>query len=172
MKISNNFHYPFFYKLIVFTANGHRNICIAGLNRQDGYATAGIFFVEIDQNISHYKCLITDVFKTLLSVNSKWAPRECFDSIAPNGLPKCIDSCLYVVHLLSGFLPNGLRYILSEPFKASSTFFFALLSVFLFPYISVFFRIIVVLIAGVACVQKAQYLHEVHSHNINSSPYF
>ena len=40
MQISNYYvHYSFLHKLIVFTLNQHENICIAGLNRQAGYAT-------------------------------------------------------------------------------------------------------------------------------------
>jgi hypothetical protein len=39
MQIQNYYHHSFLQKLIVFTVNDHENICLAGLNRWDGYAT-------------------------------------------------------------------------------------------------------------------------------------
>ena len=46
MQIQNYYHYSFLWKLIVFTVNEHKNICIAGLNRRAGYATEYICFVK------------------------------------------------------------------------------------------------------------------------------
>jgi hypothetical protein len=43
MQIQNYYHYSFLWKLIVFTVNEHENICIAGLNRRAGYATACVW---------------------------------------------------------------------------------------------------------------------------------
>ena len=62
--------------------------------------------------------------------------------------------------------------LLSRPFKVSSLFFFALLTVFLAPYVSVFDVIIGVLIAGVVLAQKVRYFHEVYVHDIDSRHIF
>ena len=40
MQILDSYHYSFLQKLNVNTVNEHKNICIAGLNRRAGYATA------------------------------------------------------------------------------------------------------------------------------------
>ena len=50
-------------------------------------------------------------------------------------------------------------------------FFFALLKVFLAPYIWLFDIIIVNLIAGVVLAQKVSYLNEVNFHDIDCPPY-
>ena len=44
MQFSKYYHILFLWKLIVFTVNEHKNICIAGLNRHGGYATDWILF--------------------------------------------------------------------------------------------------------------------------------
>ena len=69
------------------------------------------------------------------------------------------------------FCPTTSR-LLSRPFKVSSRFSIALLTVFRALYISVFDMIIAVLIAGIVLLQKAKYLHEVYFHDIDSAPYF
>ena len=52
-KISSYNHYSLLSKLTVFTVNEYENICIAGLNRQAGYATVSsyIYFRECVREI-------------------------------------------------------------------------------------------------------------------------
>ena len=76
MEISN-YYYSFLQKLIVFTVNEHRDICIVGLNRQAGYATdrddgLGALHNLNAQDLDRKRKDITEIFKKLgLETNLK-----------------------------------------------------------------------------------------------------
>jgi hypothetical protein len=56
MQIQNYYHYSFLWKLIVFTVNEHKNICIGELNSRAGHAI--VFVNQLGTNLMALKSLV------------------------------------------------------------------------------------------------------------------